>query len=218
MNSAFFCNGALEIYFTANGIRKHKHPPVLAHPNMLNAECIHNYTLISLLLRVCCFSHSHFEFVSLSLSFFFFVIIVVIEYMYVVWWHSKRVCLWQKLFTIFIVTGIVFVAASLDMRCLLSISWHSVSVVLLLFAHRSRPKPTANASFKVAAAIDYAFHFIIHILFAFNFRHFPEQLTNFTLYFSLCIAFINILLVFASRTIVSASTICHFVHYIRSRW
>lgn len=154
----------------------------------------------------------------LSLSFFFFVIIVVIEYMYVVWWHSKRVCLWQKLFTIFIVTGIVFVAASLDMRCLLSISWHSVSVVLLLFAHRSRPKPTANASFKVAAAIDYAFHFIIHILFAFNFRHFPEQLTNFTLYFSLCIAFINILLVFASRTIVSASTICHFVHYIRSRW
>lgn len=71
MNSAFFCNGALEIYFTANGIRKHKHPPVLAHPNMLNAECIHNYTLISLLLRVCCFSHSHFEFVSLSFFLFF---------------------------------------------------------------------------------------------------------------------------------------------------
>lgn len=57
-----------------------------------------------------------------------------------------------------------------------------------------------------------AFHFIIHILFAFNFHIFRSKFQQiFKLFSFLCIAFINILLVLYTK-------ICHFVHYFHSRW
>lgn len=61
---------ALEIQFTTNGIRKYKYPlDVLGAPE--HAECIHNYTLISLLLRECVcvllFVVEYFVFFSLAI-------------------------------------------------------------------------------------------------------------------------------------------------------
>lgn len=56
-----------------------------------------------------------------------------------------------------------------------------------------------------------SFHYSYFICFQFP-HSFPEKLSYFKRFSLLCIAFINILLVSWHRKI------CHFIHYIRSRW
>lgn len=145
----------------------------------------------------------------------------VIEYRFGVMAFWERFWSWQKFTFLSSHRFIVAWLCSLSRRVYLWVFHLScivaecvcVSVFLTESEGEKEPHRTVTVAVVEANASE-AFHFIIHILFAFNFHIFRRNSTasNFRAHFSLlCIAFINILLVLYTK-------ICHFVHYFRSRW
>lgn len=156
-----------KIYFAANGTRKHKHPPVYA--TAIHDSCTHSYTHTNkpnafTIIHLFHYYRSFFHSFSLSLSISRSMCLSLLN-IHLVWWHLSAFCSWQKFHVFIVIAATVVVVSLLSLGSLslsLSICLSSIRYFCQTSPHRTRLrcKYQANSS--------KAFHFIIHILFAFN--------------------------------------------------